>query len=60
MNPDTKRYMKIGDLDIEITGKEGEREIFGPENLFSSTGDNRNQEQDQSSLGRPSTNTDKN
>ena len=51
MNPDTKRYMKIGDLDIEILAKSESVKYLGQRISFPSTGDNRNQEQDQSSMG---------
>ena len=51
MNSDTKRYIKVGEMSIEILTKKRKREIFGSENLVPPTRDTGNQEQDQSSLG---------
>ena len=51
MNSDTKRYIKVGEMSIEILTKKRKREIFGSENLVPPTRDTGNQEQDQSCLG---------
>ena len=51
MNSNTKRYIKVGEMSIEILTKKRKRKIFGPENLVPPTRNIGNQEQDQSSLG---------
>ena len=51
MNSNTKRYIKVGEMSIEVLTKKRKRETFGPENLVPPTRDTGNQEQDQSSLG---------
>ena len=51
MNSDTKRYIKIGEMSIEILTKNESVKYFGSENLVPPTRDTGNQEQDQSSLG---------
>ena len=51
MNSNTKRYIKVGDMSIEVLTKKRKRDIFGSENLVPPTRDTGNQEQDQSSLG---------
>ena len=60
MNPDTRRYMKIGDLDMEILAKSDEREIFGSENLFLSTGRQSKSRVGSELHGQHSENTDRN
>ena len=50
MNSDTRRYMKIGDMDIEILAKSESVKYLGQRISFLSTGDTRDQEQDQSSM----------
>ena len=51
MNSDTKRYIKIGEMSIEILAKSESMKYLGKKNLFPPTRDSGNQKQDQSSLG---------
>ena len=51
MNSDTKRYIKIGDMSIEILTRNESVKYLGQRIWFLPTGDSRNQEQDQGSLG---------
>ena len=60
MNSDTKKEILKSMNEHRNIDKERKREICGSQNLVPPTRDTGNQEQDQSSFVRPSTNTDKN
>ena len=51
MNYDTKRYIKIGEMSIEILAKSESMKYLGQRISFPPTRDSGNQKQDQSSLG---------